>query len=101
MSRRPGFTLAGATGREQAEAAEKMTSEDPSSNPKMMKIAEVAEYLRVHRTTIYRLLRREAIPAFKIGDDRRFNLEEIDAWRLKLGGQVDTLVEDSSKARPK
>jgi excisionase family DNA binding protein len=57
-----------------------------------MKIAEVSEYLKVHRSTIYRLLRRQAIPAFKIGNDGRFNVEEIDKWRLKLSGEVDTVV---------
>jgi excisionase family DNA binding protein len=70
---------------------------DPSRNPKVMKIAELAEYLHVHKSTIYRLLRRHELPAFKIGSDWRFNLDEIDAWRLKLSGQVlDTVVKRPS-----
>jgi Helix-turn-helix domain len=32
----------------------------------------------VHPSTIYRLLRRHEIPAFHIGSDWRFNIEEID-----------------------
>jgi excisionase family DNA binding protein len=55
-------------------------------DPQVMKVKEVAEYLKVHRSTIYRLLRRDAIPAFKIGSDWRFNVEEIDKWRLELKG---------------
>jgi excisionase family DNA binding protein len=67
-----------------------MTSEDPSRNRKVMKIAELAEYLRVHPSTIYKLLRGNEIPGFKIGSDWRFNKESIDAWLLKLSGHVDT-----------
>jgi excisionase family DNA binding protein len=43
----------------------------------------------VHRFTIYRLLKRHEIPAFQVGSDWRFNIEEIDRWCLaqeKLGG---------------
>ena len=56
---------------------------------KVMTVREVAAYLRVHPTTIYRLVRRNQIPAFHVGSDWRFNIEEIDSWRLaqgKLGG---------------
>jgi len=41
---------------------------------------EVAQYLHVHRTTIYKLAKRNKIPAFKIGTDWRFNREAIDEW---------------------
>jgi excisionase family DNA binding protein len=67
-------------------------SNDPPGGPKVMKIAELASYLRVHPTTIYRLLKGNAIPGFRIGSDWRFNVEEIDAWLSKLGGQADTVV---------
>src|SRR5712671_6606065 len=42
----------------------------------------VAEYLRVHPSTIYRLLRQRKLPAFKVGSDWRFSREAIDHWRL-------------------
>jgi excisionase family DNA binding protein len=35
--------------------------------------------------TIYRLLRRHQIPAFRVGSDWRFNIEQIDRWRLEQG----------------
>jgi excisionase family DNA binding protein len=55
----------------------------PNTGPvKVMTVREVSAYLRVHRNTIYRLLRRNQIPAFHIGGDWRFNIEEIDRWRL-------------------
>jgi hypothetical protein len=31
----------------------------------------------------YRLLKRNQIPAFRIGTDWRFNIEAIDHWRLQ------------------
>ncbi|MGO9605164.1 MAG: helix-turn-helix domain-containing protein [Candidatus Binataceae bacterium] len=46
-----------------------------------MTVIEVAEYLNVHPSTIYRLLRRKEIPAFRVGSDWRFNRESIDTWR--------------------
>ncbi|MGO9453381.1 MAG: helix-turn-helix domain-containing protein [Candidatus Binataceae bacterium] len=48
---------------------------------KVMTVIEVAEYLNVHPSTIYRLLRRKEIPAFRVGSDWRFNRESIDTWR--------------------
>jgi excisionase family DNA binding protein len=49
---------------------------------KVLRVSELCSYLRVHRSTIYRLLKRGQIPGFKIGSDWRFNLEAIDRWRL-------------------
>jgi excisionase family DNA binding protein len=47
---------------------------------KVLTLEEVAEFLRVHPSTIYRLLRKRGIPAFKLGADWRFNLESIERW---------------------
>ena len=57
-----------------------------------MKIREVATYLRVHPSTIYRLLRRGELPAFKTGSDWRFNLEAIDQWRSRKETSNKSLV---------
>ena len=48
----------------------------------VMILPEVAEYLRVHPSTVYRLLKKRLIPAYKIGSDWRFNREDIDRYRL-------------------
>ena len=50
---------------------------------KVMTVVEVAQYLHVHPSTIYRLLRKKEIPAFRVGSDWRFNRESIDAWRTE------------------
>ena len=52
---------------------------------KVMTVNELSDYLRVHRSTIYRLLKKGEIPGFKIGSDWRFNVEAIDQWRLQQG----------------
>jgi excisionase family DNA binding protein len=54
---------------------------------KVMTVLEVSDYLRVHRSTIYRLLKQNQIPAFRIGSDWRFNVETIDRWRSQQGDQ--------------
>jgi excisionase family DNA binding protein len=46
----------------------------------VLTMAEVAELLKVHPSTVYRLLKRKSIPAFKLGSDWRFNLESIQRW---------------------
>ena len=51
---------------------------------KVMTLEEVSRYLHVHRSTVYRLLKRGEIPAFRIGSDWRFNIETIDIWRSEL-----------------
>lgn len=56
----------------------------------VMTLEEVAQYLRVHPSTIYRLVKRGKLPAFKVGSDWRFNLESIDIWCARAEGGVDT-----------
>jgi excisionase family DNA binding protein len=59
----------------------------------VMTVDEVAAYLKVHESTIYRLLKAHDIPGFRIGSDWRFLLKEIDAWRLSRSGAVRQLEE--------
>jgi excisionase family DNA binding protein len=47
---------------------------------KIMTLEEVASFLKVHPSTVYRLLQRHKIPAFKMGSDWRFNQESIERW---------------------
>ena len=51
-------------------------------NSRVVNVRELSAYLKVHPTTIYRLLRNGKLPGFRVGSDWRFNLEQIDAWRL-------------------
>jgi len=45
-----------------------------------MTVKELADYLSVHPSTIYRMLARNELPAFKIGSDWRFHRAAIDDW---------------------
>jgi excisionase family DNA binding protein len=56
---------------------------------KVITVAELSEYLRVHRSTLYRLLKKGRLPGFKIGSDWRFNLETLDKWRLDGGAALE------------
>jgi excisionase family DNA binding protein len=47
-----------------------------------MTVKELSEYLRVHPTTIYKLLKRRELPGFRVGSDWRFNIDQIDRWCL-------------------
>jgi len=68
---------------------------------RLLTVKEVADYLQVNQTTIYRLLRRSEIPAFKVGGDWRFNIESIEAWRLSAdAGSTPTCVPAESYNRP-
>ena len=44
---------------------------------------EIAKYLRVHPYTVKRLARQGKIPGFKIGNQWRFDAEEIEEWRKR------------------
>jgi PTS system nitrogen regulatory IIA component len=46
----------------------------------VMKVKEIAEYLRVNSNTVRRWIRKGEIPAFKVGTDYRFKRDEIDKW---------------------
>ncbi len=44
---------------------------------------EAAKYLGFHLVTIYRLLKKQMVPAIKIGGQWRFKKDILDAWLLK------------------
>jgi excisionase family DNA binding protein len=54
-----------------------------------MNVKELSDYLRVHPSTIYRLLKAGQLPAFRIGSDWRFILEDIDCWRQEREKKPD------------
>ena len=47
---------------------------------RVLTLDEVARYLRVHQSTVYRLLKKKELPGFKVGSDWRFDVESIDDW---------------------
>jgi excisionase family DNA binding protein len=59
---------------------------DDSTPRYVITVAEIAEYLKVQRITIYRWARKGKIPAFKIGTDWRFDRDAIE--KLMIDRQV-------------
>ncbi len=49
----------------------------------VLTVPEVSHYLRVHPSTIYRMLKKHQLPAFRVGNDWRFRVEALDEWLSK------------------
>ena len=50
----------------------------------ILTLSEVARFLKVHPSTVYRLLKHNDIPAFKVGSDYRFTREVLKSWMREL-----------------
>jgi len=66
---------------------------------KLMTVSEVADYLRVTKKTVYRLLLQGKIPATKVGNQWRFAQSAIDKWLQKnsIKGKANILVVDDEE----
>ncbi len=51
-----------------------------NEQPTIMTVREVAQYLRMHEMTIYRMAREGDIPAYKVGNRWRFNRSRLEEW---------------------
>ena len=63
----------------------------------ILTVPELSEHLRVHPTTIYRLLRRGLIPGFRVGNIWRFSIDAIEKW--EHGGGLAQAMEGVEPAR--
>ncbi len=57
-----------------AKEVKKMNSDE------ILNINQVAKYIGIHKITLYRLIKSEKIPAFKIGRQWRFKKKLLDKW---------------------
>ena len=64
----------------------------------ILRLEDVAEFLHVHPSTIYRLLKRRQIPAFKVGSDWRFNQDSIERWVREQEGAEQHKLATPSRA---
>jgi excisionase family DNA binding protein len=53
----------------------------------VLTVNELADFLRIHRSTVYRLLKTKSLPAFRVGSDWRFNTETVNEWMNKNQGR--------------
>lgn len=50
---------------------------------------ELSNYLRVHPSTVYKLLKEGELPGFKLGSYWRFNLQTIERWCMGRSEEDD------------
>jgi excisionase family DNA binding protein len=48
------------------------------SRKTILTVSEVSQYLRLHRSTVYRMLKKNQLPAFRVRCDSRFTVEDLD-----------------------
>ena len=60
----------------------------------VLTMEEVCDLLQVHKSTVYKLVRRGSIPGFRVGSDWRFRRDVIERWMVELSM-------DGQQARPK
>lgn len=53
---------------------------DDPADPAVMTVEQLAEYVGIHTTTIYRLAEGGKIPYFRMGSVYRFRPDELDLW---------------------
>ncbi len=46
----------------------------------LLTVEQVAQYLRVDKFTIYRLVAQRKLPAFKVGNQWRFKRSMLEVW---------------------
>ena len=54
--------------------------EKQERRPTIMTLEEVARFLRLNKSTIYRMAREGTLPAWKLGNVWRFKKEAIEDW---------------------
>ncbi len=50
------------------------------TRPTIMTLDEVARYLRLHKSTVYRMAREGRLPGNKVAGQRRFKKERLVDW---------------------
>lgn len=61
---------------------------------KWLTLEQIADYLQMSTSSIYKKVQANKIPAYKVGRQWRFKKEEIDRWIMT---KKSTLLERKSK----
>ena len=54
-----------------------MNDPDTCASPKLQRVAEVAKYLSLSRSTVYQMMDRGELPYVKFGKSRRIRWEDV------------------------
>lgn len=52
----------------------------PAPPPEVMTISDLAEYLQVSKSSLYKLVQQGKVPGQKVGKHWRFHKHSIDDW---------------------
>lgn len=69
-----------------------MVQAQMANEDEIFTIKELSDHLRVHPTTIYRLLRQGRLPGFRVGSNWRFNRAAIERWEIAQAAGIPTPV---------
>ena len=69
-------------------SAASSTSEVNGLPDGLMDVPQVAEYLRVSKTLVYKLIERQKIPAIRIGRLLRVRKDELDETLRTMGNDI-------------
>lgn len=51
-----------------------------TKHEEILTLQEIAEYLKVDKRTVYRMVKSKKLPAFKVGNQWRFSKTDIFKW---------------------
>ena len=57
-----------------------MRQKSMAIEPEILTVKEVSELLKIHESTVYKMIREGRIPAFRIGSEWRFLKDQIVHW---------------------
>jgi excisionase family DNA binding protein len=60
----------------------------------VLTIGDLAEYLKISKSTLYKLAQEGAVPGQKVGRHWRFHREAIDEWLKRAAGTRKDLRRD-------
>lgn len=71
----------------------------PSDQPDVLTVTELAAYLKVPKSTVYKLAQEGRVPAQKVGRHWRFRREAIDCWLEEAPPGFSSERQDGSAAK--
>lgn len=71
-----------------------------SSQNSILTIDELSAYLKISKSTLYKLVRENKIPAKKIGRNWRFQKHAIDNWFRDLPSEAESQNPTQQKDAP-
>lgn len=71
-----------------------------AADPEILTPSEVCEMLRIHRGTLYKLVRAGKIPTFRIGSEWRFRRDLLERWMFEQTKMAPRPRRARTKTRP-